>query len=326
MYIPKVSRRGALATLAAMTTVGSWPAHAQAYPSKPVRVIVPYAPGGALDTVARLFSLRMGARLGMNFVVENKPGANTIIGTDTVAKAPADGYTLLFAGAPLALNTALGIKEPYDVLKDLSPVMLVASTPVIMTVNPATPYRTLADIVAASKADPKGLSFATAGAGSMPHLVGEALRLQSGANFTHIGYKGSTPALQDAIGGSVPLFFDAYTPAGVQVAAGKLRGIAVASTSRLRSLPDVPTTVEQGFPDIVGEAFQALLVPAGTPRAIIEKLHDAALAVSREPEVRERLTQQGYNIAAGTPEELTAYVRREINRWTPTVKAAGIKL
>lgn len=326
MDIPNVSRRRALAALAAVTTMGSLPVRAQAYPSKPVRVIVPYAPGGALDTVARLFSLRMAARLGATFIVENKPGANTIIGAETVARAPADGHTVLFAGAPFALNTALGIKEPYDVLKDFAPVMLVANTPVIMTVNPATPYRTLADIVAASKADPKGLSFATAGAGSMPHLVGEALRLQSGANLTHVGYKGSSPALQDAIGGAVPLFFDAYTPAGVQVAAGKLRGVAVASATRLRSLPDIPTTVEQGFPDIVGEAFQAMLVPAGTPRAIIDKLHDAALAVSREPEVRDRMAQQGYNIVASTPEELTAYVRREINRWTPIVKAAGIKL
>lgn len=327
MDFSNVSRRHALAALAAIGTVGSWPARAQTYSSaRPVRVIVPYAPGGALDTVARLFSLRMAARLNTTFIVENKPGANTIIGNDTVAKAPADGHTILFAGAPFALNTALGIKEPYDVLKDFAPVMLVASTPVLITVNPATPYRTLADIVAASKADSKGLSFATAGAGSMPHLMGEALRLQSGANLTHVGYKGSSPALQDALGGAVPLFFDAYTPAGAQVAAGKLRGIAVASTARLRSLPDVPTTMEQGFPDLVAEAFQAMFVPAGTPRAMIDKLHEAALAVSREPEVRDRMVQQGYNIAASAPDELTAYVRREINRWTPVAKAAGIKL
>lgn len=234
-----------------------------------MRVIVPYAPGGALDSVARLFSLRMAARLGATFVVKNKPGANTIIGSEAVAKAQADGHTIFFAGAPLALNTALGIKESYDVLKDFAPVMLISSTPVIITVNPATPYRTLADIVAASKADPKGLSFATAGTGSMPHLVGEALRLQSGANLTHVGYKGSSAALQDAIGGAVPLFraLHAGRCAG---GGGQLRGVAVASSTRLRPLPDIPTTAEQGFPGILGEAFQALLVPAGTPRAIIE--------------------------------------------------------
>lgn len=325
MYDRPISRRSALTALAAATTLGSPAAFGQAWPAKPVRVIVPYAPGGALDTVARLFSLRMGARLGTTFVVENKPGANTIIGMETVVRAPADGYTLLFAGAPLALNTALGIKEPYDVLKDLAPVMLIASTPVIVAVNPATPYRTLADIIAASKADPKGLSFATAGVGSMPHLVGEALRVKSGANLVHVGYKGSSPALQDVMGGAVPIMFDAYTPGGVQVAAGKLRGIAVASAKRMPRLPNIPTMAEQGFPDVVGEAFQALLAPAGTPRAIIDKLHEAALAVSAEPDVRERLAQQAYNIAASTPEGLTDYVRNEIDRWKPIVKAAGIK-
>jgi tripartite-type tricarboxylate transporter receptor subunit TctC len=326
MTVSHPSRRTALTTLAALAGGATFTAQAQAYPNKPIRVIVPYAPGGALDTVARLFSQRMSLRLGTPFVVENKPGANTIIGNEMAVRAPADGYTLLFAAAPLALNTVLGVKEPYDVLKDLAPVMLIASAPVLVVAHPSAPYRTLADVVAASKTDPKGLSFATAGVGSMPHLVGEAMRLQAGANLTHVGYKGSTPALQDVIGGAVPLMFDAYTPAGAQVAAGKLRGIAVASPKRLPSLPDIPTTAEQGFPNLVGEAFQAMLVPAGTPRAVIDRLHAAALAVSAEPEVRERLTQQGYNIAATSPEGLTDHVRREIDRWTPIAKAAGIKL
>ena len=326
MYERRISRRGALATMAAVAGAASFPARSQAYPSKPVRVIVPYAPGGALDTVARLFSQRMASRLGTTFVVENKPGANTIIGNEMAVRAPADGYTVLFGAAPLALNSALGIKEPYDVLKDLAPVVLIASSPVIVAVYPSTPYKKLADIIAASKADPKGLSFATAGVGSMPHLVGEALRVKSGANLTHIRYKGSSPALQDVIGGAVPVMFDAYTPAGVQVAAGKLRGIAVASTKRLQSLPDIPTTAEQGFPDLVGEAFQGMLGPAGTPRDVIDRLHAAALAVSAEPEVRERLTQAGYIIAATSPEGLTEHLRREIDRWTPIAKAAGIKL
>lgn len=321
-----VNRRHVLAGLAAGASLVSLPALGQAYPSKPVRVVVPYAPGGALDTVARLFSVRMAERLGVSFVVENKPGANTIIGNEMVVRAPNDGYTILFAAAPLALNTALGIKEPYDVLKDLAPVMLIATTPGIVFVNPSTPQRTLADVIAASKANANGLSFATAGVGSMPHLLGEALRLRTGANLTHVGYKGSTPALQDVMGGSVPLMIDAYIPAGVQAAAGKLRGIAVASAKRLSSLPDIPTTAEQGFPDIVGEAFQAMLVPAGTPRAIVDKLHEAALAVSAEPEVRDRLTQQGYNIVASSPEGLTEYVTKEINRWSPIVKEAGVKL
>ena len=325
MHTRSFNRRQALMTMTATAGLASFPALAEAYPSKPIRVVVPYAPGGALDTVARLFSLRMGERLGVPFVVENKPGANTIIGNEMVVRAPADGYTILFAAAPLALNTALGIKEPYDVLKDLAPVMLIASTPCIVIANPSTPYKTLSDVIEASKADPKGLSFATAGVGSMPHLLGEALRVKTGANLTHIGYKGSTPALQDVMGGSVPLMIDAYTPGGVQVAGGKLRGIAIASPKRLPTLPDIPTTAEQGFPDIVGEAFQAILVPAGTPRGVIDKLHAAALAVSAEPEVRDRLAQSGYSMIASSPEGLTGYVKQEIDRWSPIVKEAGVK-
>lgn len=302
-------------------------AHGQgdAYPTKPVRVVVPYAPGGALDTVARLVTQRMGARLGQTFVIDNKPGANNIIGMESVVRAAPDGYTLLFAAAPLALNNALGVKQPYDVLSDLVPISLVVTTPVIIAVNTASPYRKLKDIIDASRADSKGINYATAGVGSMPHLLGEAFRIKSTANLTHIGYKGSAPALQDVMGGSVPVMMDAYIPAGVQVAAGKLRGIAVASPKRLPSLPDVPTTGEEGYPDIVGEAFYGLLVPAGTPQAIIDKLHAATVAVVRDPEVRDRLTQQGYNLVAGTPAEYTAHIRREITRWTAIVKAAGIQ-
>jgi len=301
------------------------PDRAQTYPSKPVRVIVPYAPGGALDSVARLFSLRMAARLGATFVVKNKPGANTIIGSEAAAKAQADGHTIFFAGAPLALNTALGIKESYDVLKDFAPVMLISSTPVIITVNPATPYRTLADIVAASKADPKGLSFATAGTGSMPHLVGEALRLQSGANLTHVGYKGSSAALQDAIGGAVPLF-SSPTRRPVcrwrRATARRRRGIVHPAAAAAGH----PDHGRAGIPRHLGGGFPG---PARAGRDAARhhrKLHEVATAVSHEPEVRERLAQQSYNILASTPEELTTHLRREINRWTPVVKAAGIKL
>ena len=326
MYDRPFTRRGALTAMSAVTGLASFPALGQAYPSNPIRIIVPYAPGGGLDTLARLFAKHMSTRLGVPFVVENKPGANTIIGTDMVARAPSDGYTVLFAAAPLALNSALGIKEPYDVLKDLAPIMLVATMPILIAAHPAAPYRTLADIIAASKANPRGLSYATAGVGSMPHLFGEGLRAKTGANLIHIGYKGASLALQDAIGGAVPLMFDGYTPAGVQVAAGKLRGIALASAKRSASLPDIPTIAEQGFSDLVCEAFYSMLVPAGTPVAVIDKLHAAALAVSAEPEVRERLTQQGYNIVASSPEQLTEHVKHEIARWKPIAKAAHIQV
>lgn len=317
----------AAAALLCSTVLVSNRAHAQgdAYPAKTVRVVVPYAPGGALDTVARLVTQRIGVRMGQTFFVDNKPGANNIIGMESVVRAAPDGYTLLFAAAPLALNKALGVKQPYDVLTDLVPISLLATTPVIIAVNLASPYRTLKDIVEASRTDPKGISYATAGVGSTPHLLGESFRIKSRANLTHIGYKGSSLALQDVLGGSVPVLMDAYTPGGVQVSAGKLRGIAVASPARLPSLPNVPTTAEEGYPDIVGEAFFGLLAPAGTPQVIIDKLHAAAVAVAREPEVRDRLVQQGYNVVASTPAEYTTHLRNEISRWTATVKAAGIQ-
>ena len=300
-------------------------AQGDSFPSKPVRVVVPYAPGGALDTVARLVAQRLGERLGQTFVIDNKPGANNIIGMENVARAQPDGYTLLFAAAPISLNVALGIKQPYDVIKDFAPISLLATTPVIIAVNPAAPYKNLKEIVDASRVEGKGLSYATAGVGSMPHLLGEAFRIKSGANLTHIGYKGSAPALQDVLGGSVPVMMDAYTPGGVQVSAGKLRGIAVASPKRLATLPDVPTTAEEGYPDMIGEAFYGILAPSGTPPAVIEKLHSAAVAVAGDPEVRDRLAKQGYNVVGSTPEEYKAHIQREIDRWTETVKAAGIQ-
>ena len=303
-------------------------AHAQgadAYPNRSVRVVVPFAPGGALDTVARLVAGKLAERLGQPFVVENKPGAANVIGNDTVAKAAPDGYTLLFAAAPLALNTALGMKLPYDPFTDFAPISLVATIPALIVTHPGTPYRTLKDVVDAARAKPGGLNYATAGVGSMPHLLGEALRTKAGVPLAHIGYKGAAPALQDAIAGTVPIFIDAYIPTGTQVVAGKLRAIAIASEKRSPVLPDVPTTAEQGYPELVGNGFYGLLAPAKTPPAIVEKLHAAVVDAVNKTDVRERLVQMGYDVPASTPAQYTAYVKREIDRWTPVVKAAGIR-
>jgi tripartite-type tricarboxylate transporter receptor subunit TctC len=287
--------------------------------------VVPFAPGGALDTVARLVSQKLAERLGQPFVVENKPGAANMIGNDLVAKAAPDGYTLLFAAAPIALNQALGIKTPYDAQKDLAPISLVASGGVLVLVHPSTPYRTMQDIVQAAKASPNGLNYATAGVGSMPHLIGEGWKVQTGANLVHIGYKGSAQAMQDAVAGTVTVLLDGYIPSGAQVHAGKLRAIAYGAPTRSALLPDVPTTAEQGFPELVGGGFFGLMAPAATPKAIIDKLHATVREVTRQPDVRERLIQQGYEVHGSTPAEYAAYIRREIERWTPVVKAAGIK-
>lgn len=295
------------------------------YPVRSVRVIVPFAPGGALDTVARLVSQKLAERLGQPFVVENKPGASNIIGNDLVAKAPADGYIVLFAAAPIAMNQVLGVKTPYDVQKDLTPISLVATAAVLVLVHPSTPYQTLQDIVKAAKASPNGLMYATAGVASMPHLVGEGWKVQSGANLIHVGYKGSTSALQDVMAGTMTVFLDGYIPSGTQVGLGKLRAIAYAAPKRSVLLPEVPTTAEQGFPEMIGGAFFGLMAPANTPAAIIEKLNSHVREVLNQPDVRDRLIRQGYEVHGSTPAEYSAYIRRQIERWTPVVKAAGVK-
>ena len=294
-------------------------------PARTVRVVVPFAPGGALDTVARLVSQKLGEKFNQPFVVENKPGAANIIGNDLVAKSAPDGCTLLFAAAPIALNQALGIKTPYDVQKDLTPISLVASGGVFVLVHPSTPYKTMQDIVEASKAAPGGLNYATAGVGSMPHLIGEGWRVKSGAKLVHVGYKGSAGALQDAVAGTVTVLLDGYIPSGAQVAAGKLRAIAYGAPQRSALLPNVPTTAEQGFPDLVGGGFFGLMAPAGTPKALIDKIAAGVKEVLAQPDVRERLIRQGYEVHGSTPAEYSAYIRREIERWTPVAKAAGIK-
>lgn len=316
---------GAATLLSSAVTLPAAAQGADDFPARPVKLIVPFAPGGATDTAARMLAERLSERLKQPVVVENKPGANNIIANDMVAKAAPDGYTLLFAAAPFALNVALGMKLPYDIHKDFAPVSLVCSTPIMVFAHPSTPYRTLNDIAAAARASPSGLNYATAGAGSMPHLIGEALKAKTGANLQHIGYKGATPALQDAIAGTVPVVMDAYIPTGVQAAAGKLRAIAVASTRRLAVMPDTQTVVEQGFPELTGAGFYGLLAPAGTSTGIIDRLHKATVASVNETDMHDRLIKQGYEVHASTPAEYKAYIRREIDRWTPIVQAAGIK-
>jgi tripartite-type tricarboxylate transporter receptor subunit TctC len=304
---------------------GASPSDAGDYPKRSVKVVVPFAPGGALDTVARLVSQRLTERLGQPFVVENKPGAANIIGNDVVAKSAPDGYTLLFAAAPIAMNQVLGLKTPYDVQKDLTPISLVASGGVLLLVHPSTPYKTMKDVVDAARASPEGLFYATAGVGSMPHLIGEYWKVESGVNLTHVGFKGSSPAMQAAVAGDVKILIDGYIPSGSQLESGKLRAIAYAAPKRSALMPDVPTTAEAGFPNLVGGGFFGLMAPAGTPQPIIDKLHAAVRDMVREPEVRDRMIKLGYEVHGSTPAEYGAYIRQQIDRWTPIAKAADIK-
>ena len=296
-----------------------------AYPKRSVRIVVPFAPGGALDTVARQVAQRLGDKLGQPFVIENKPGAANIIGNDTVAKSAPDGYTLLFAAAPIALNQVLGLKTPYDVQKDLTPISLVASGGVLILVHPSTPWRTMQDIVQAAKSTPDGLFYATAGVGSMPHLIGEYWKVEAGANLTHVSFKGSAPAMQAAVAGDIKLLIDGYIPSGSQIESGKLRPIAYAAPQRSKLMPNVPTTAEQGFPHLLGGGFFGLMAPANTPKPIIDKIHAAVRDATRETEFRDKLIGLGYEVHGSTPAEYADYIRQQIERWTPIAKAADMK-
>ncbi|MGG5820402.1 Bug family tripartite tricarboxylate transporter substrate binding protein [Falsiroseomonas sp. HW251] len=317
-------RRRSLALLATATLAS--PALAQeAWPARSVRVVVPTAAGGALDVVARLLGQRLSERFGQSFVIDNRGGAAGVVGMDAVAKAAPDGYTLLFAAAPIALNTALGMSLPYDAERDFAPVSLVASIPTLLAVHPSRPERSIAEVLAAGRT-PGGFSMAVPNVGAVTHLTAEVLRARSGPNFTVVAYRGAGQAVQDAVSGQVNGFYDALVPTGAQVLSGRLRAIAVGSNRRSPMLPDVATVVEQGMPELVASGFYGLLFPARIAPSTVERLHDAvAEALAEGGELRRNLLGQGYEVHASTPAEYSAFIRTEIARWTPVVRAAGIR-
>ena len=296
------------------------------YPNRAVRLIVPQAAGGGLDASTRVIATRLSENLGQSVVIENRASAGGIAGMEAVAKAAPDGYTLLMASATVALNTALGMKLPYDQERDFAPISLGVSIPMLFVVHPATPYKSLKDIVDDSKRQPGGVAVAIASIGTLPHLLSEMMRYKTGANLNMIFYKGAAPASLDVLAGTIPFFIDAISPVGTHVNAGKLRALALGAKARSPLFPDVPTVAEQGMPDLVGAAFYGLLAPARTPPAIQRRLHQAMIASLAHPEVRERLLKQGYEIHASSGEEYAAYMKNEIARWTPIVKAAGIRM
>lgn len=299
-------------------------AHA-AFPDRPIRLVVPYAPGGGVDTVMRLIGPRMSAVLGQPVVIENKAGAATILATEAVAKAQADGYTLLATGAPIYLNSALGKTLPYDPLVDLAPVSLVVILPGIIAVNPKAPPRSLRELVEWSKTVPGGVNFASAGGGSIGHLGGEFLASRSGAKLAHVGYKGSSPALVDVMSGQVPVLVDALVPTGAQASAGKVRALAVASKQRVPSLPDVPTLTEAGYPDADFGGTFGLMLPAGTPPDIVARLNAAVKAALADTETRRKLVELGYEIVGDSPAEYGQFIRSQLARWSKVVKDNDIK-
>jgi len=315
--------------LLALTTACLWaaaPALAQAdYPNRPITYVVPYPPGGAADVFARQLAGELTKRLGQPVVVENRAGANGNVGSASVVKAPADGYTLLLGTAStVAINPHLyGKNMPYDPLKDLQAVSGTHSMANVLVVNTATPYKSVQDVVAAAKAKPGALAYASAGNGNTMHLAGEQFRMQAGIDLLHVPYKGGPPAMNDVLAGQVPMMFNNLPAILPMVRGGKLRALAVATPQRSRLLPDVPTMEEAGLKGYVSTVWNGVFVRAGTPRPIVDRLNREIVAVLQSPEMRQSLEEQGYDVIPSSPEQFMALARAEAPRWGAVVKQSG---
>ena len=299
-------------------------AYAQAYPSKPVRFIFPYAPGGSTEILARLIGTKLQASLGQPFLVESKPGAGGNVGTDQVAKAAPDGYTILLgASGPLAINVTLYDKLPYDPTVDLVPVVHAASIPLVLIANPGFAPKTVKELIAALKARPDGMPYASAGTGTPQHLSMELLKITANVPGTHVPYKGSGPAMIDLIGGQVPFEFENLLVALSQIKSGKVRPIALTATKRSPLLPDVPTMVEAGVPGYESISWYGVMAPKGTPSAIVGLLNSEMRKALSAPDSAKWLAEQGSYDVAGTPEQFGAFIKSEITKWAKVVKASG---
>ena len=298
---------------------------AQGYPAKPIRVVVPYAPGGATDLTARLVGQKMQEAMKQNVLVDNRPGAGGVIGTDIVAKAAPDGYTVLIAvPAEIAILPHLQ-KMPYNVARDLAPVSLAAVTPLILVVHPSLPVRSVKELIAFARARPGQLTYASAGTGGVQHLSGELLKVTMKLDMAHVPYKGAGPVMPDLIGGHVPMFFSGMPPAMPHVKAGKLRALAVTTTQRSPAAPDVPTMAEAGVPGFDISNWFAYFVPSGTPAEVISRLNSEVNRGLKQPDVREKLANVGAETVGTSPEELAKFVRSETEKFARLVKLSGAK-
>ncbi|HUG21093.1 Bug family tripartite tricarboxylate transporter substrate binding protein [Piscinibacter sp.] len=313
------------AAVAALALSFSSVALAQAYPSKPVKIVVPYPPGGTNDIVARLLAQKLQEQMGQTFIVENKAGASGNTGADAVAKSDADGYTLILVTTGHSIAPSLHGKLPYDITKDLAPVSTLVSGPMLVLTNPASPLKSMADLIAAAKAKPGEINYGSAGNGSTTHLSAELIATTTGVKFNHIPYKGSAPAMTDVMGGTTDMVMDLMFSSMPHVTAGKLRAIAITSAARAPALPDVPTLAESGLPGLVLSVWNGLMVPANTPKDVVAKLNTAIRKAMSAPDIKERLASQGFTVHTGTPEQFSAELKAEIERWTKAVKASGAK-
>ena len=316
--------RAAPFLLSALLCAGA-AAQTAAYPTRPVRFIVPSAAGGGTDIIARAISLRLGEVLGQQFVVDNRPGAGQMIGIELAAKSPADGYTILMAASTLAINPIMYKKVPYDPLRDFAPITQAASLPNVLVVHPSLAVKTLAELIAYAKQHPGQLNFASAGIGTSPQMSVELLKSMAGIDMVHVPYKGTAPGVVDLLAGQVLVMAPNVLTALPHIKSGKLRALAVTSARRSVALPDVPTIAESGLAGYDSTQWYGVLAPAGTPRPVVARLHDEIVRALRDPDVMKRLAADGAEPVGSTPEDFAAFIRSESEKWAKVAAAAGIR-
>lgn len=310
----------------AVMSVCAGSALAQGWPNRPIRMVVPYTPGGYTDLMARLVSEKMSAALGQPIVIENKPGANAVIGTDSVVKAAPDGYTFGTVIAAHAVNATLNPKLPYDTMKDMTYVSLMSVAPLILIATPSLPAKNMKEFIALAKAKPGALNFASSGIGSAAHLTMEMLKSREGINLQHIPYKGTSGALQDTVGGQINVMFDIIGPLMAQVKSGNARALAVAAKERIPAAGDTPTMAEAGVPDFVSGTWAGIIAPTGTPKEIVDRVSTEAKKALADPDLKKKLEDQGIVAMGSSPDEFRVFVTEEIARWKKVITDAGVKL
>ena len=316
---------GRCAVAATITCASAGTVHAQAYPVKPVRIVVPFAPGGGTDVIARYLAAGMTDSLKRQVIVDNRAGANAIVGTEIVARAPADGYTLLFVSSPHSVNPSMYAKLPYDTLRDFAPVAMVALSPYFLVIHPSLPVRNVKELVALARKQPDQILYGSGGSGSSAHLTAELFNQMAGVKLREIPFKGAGPALIGTLTGEVALVFGNALTVKPHIESGRLRALGIASAQRSKSAPDLPTISEAGVPGFRSDAVLGMLAPARTPRAIIDTLNAEAHKVMRQPDSVEAMRRMAVDIALSTPEEFGQLIESEMQRWSKVVRALNLK-
>jgi len=315
-----------LALAVAVSAAITVPATAQTYPSKSIRLVVPYPPGGGTDIIARIVGQRLTENLGQQIIIDNRGGAGGTIGTDIVAKSPADGYTILMAPTSHVINPSIYSKLPYDTTRDFAPITLAASATIVLVTHPSLPVKSVKELIAFAKPRPGEINFGSAGNGTVFHLAGELFKRQAGIDMVHVPFKGGGPTIANLVGGQISAAFETMLALSPHIKADKVRALAVAGAQRSSVMPQLPTIAELGFPSIVAENWYGVYAPAGTPKEVVARLNGEIVKVLRMPEVKARFQSQGTEVVGNSPEQLAEYVRSEMLKWSKTAKEAGARV